>query len=159
MTHVGDSSAALASALIQAWVNTWYGQFYNLAQSAAAAAIAANSTANSTHSAVAIAAHDDGLMRMWALLRQFLYVATPAALVSPLMSFITSHYALTWRLCLVDAYLERWGCMDANEQSIEGASQRIHEDTQRFASGLQSGVATGLTALFQIAVFAPRELR
>ena len=149
-------TAALASALIQAWLNTWYGQFYNLAQSAAATAIAANATANLTHSSAAIAAHELGLSQLWALLWQFFYVAMPAALVSPLISFVTSHYALTWRLCLVDSYLERWERTDPNEQSIEGASQRIHEDTQRFASGLQSGVAVGVTALFQIAVFAPR---
>ena len=149
---------ALISALIQAWVNSWYGSFYNLAQSAAATAISANasSSLDATPTAEVLAAHADGLAQMWALLRQFLLVAMPAALVSPLMSFITSHYALTWRLCLIDSYLTRWHATDPAASGLEGASQRIHEDTQRFASGLQSGVMTGVTALFQLAVFAPR---
>jgi peptide/bleomycin uptake transporter len=52
----------------------------------------------------------------------------------------------------MEAYLTRW---PTNAPPIEGASQRIHEDTQRFASGVQSCVAALLDAGFTLAIFLP----
>ena len=38
---------------------------------------------------------------------------------------------------------------------LRGASQRVHEDTQRFAAGVQGCVATVLDALLTLVVFCP----
>ena len=50
------------------------------------------------------------------------------------------------------AYLEAW---DTQREPIEGASQRLHEDTQRFASGLEGCLITLLDAGFTLCVFTP----
>ena len=54
------------------------------------------------------------------------------------------------------SYLEAW---DTQREPIEGASQRLHEDTQRFASGLEGCLIVVLDAMFTLAVFSPILLR
>ena len=72
-------------------------------------------------------------------------------LVSPFAKLVRSFWAFHWRLALMRRYLELW---DASS-TVEGASQRIHEDTQRFASALQGCLAVVLDAVLTLAVFAP----
>ena len=50
------------------------------------------------------------------------------------------------------SYLHRW---NTAIPALEGASQRVHEDTQRFAAGIQSCVAVILQSVFTLAVFCP----
>jgi peptide/bleomycin uptake transporter len=50
------------------------------------------------------------------------------------------------------SYLNRW---NTTVPAIEGASQRVHEDTQRFASGIQSCVSVVIKSVFTLAVFCP----
>ena len=50
------------------------------------------------------------------------------------------------------SYLHRW---NVTIPAIEGASQRVHEDTQRFAVGIQSCVAVVLQSIFTLGVFCP----
>ena len=144
--------AALATTLVMAFVNQWYGDFYSLAQEAAAAAVARNGTRSSAADDARVA----GLAHLSALLYRFLYVAVPFALLSPVSSFMQSHYVLTWRLALLESYLERWHASESSDSAIEGASQRIHEDTQRFASSLEGGTMTSLRSALTLIVFAPR---
>ena len=145
--------SALASALVSALVNSWYGAFYDLAQGAAQTAILASNNVSSSMEE-AMASHDAGVAKMWELLWRFFVIVMPFAVLQPFASFVGSHYAFAWRLSLVESYLERWEA--ARGESIEGASQRIHEDTQRFASGLRVGLVTWLEAMLTLAVFAPR---
>ena len=53
-----------------------------------------------------------------------------------------------------------WTMLPESERSgihaaIEGAAQRVHEDTQRFAAGIQSCVAVVLQSIFTLVVFCP----
>ncbi len=64
-----------------------------------------------------------------AFLAIFVYVGT---------RFFVSHYIFRWRTAMNDYYTEKW----SQVRHIEGASQRIQEDTMRFASIMEHlGVA------------------
>jgi len=55
-------------------------------------------------------------------------------------SFFVSHYVFRWRTAMNDYYVARWG----EVRTIEGAAQRIQEDTMRFADIVETlGVKTG----------------
>ena len=143
-------AASLAATLVTAWLNGWMGEFYALAQEANAVVVTNASTGSS------LEAQEEGLAHLWMLLWRGLYVLVPFAMLSPVVSFVQSHYALIWRLCLIESYLERWGSADPSKEALEGASQRVHEDTQRFARSLEGGILQSLSALLTLVVFAPR---
>ncbi len=145
-------ASAVGVSLVLAWLNTWYGQFYALAQDAAKEAVEEATSMNATAAEVA---HEAGVRKVWDYLFNALYVLGPLAMLEPAASFVQQHYALTWRMCLVEAYLERWHAADASQDSIEGASQRIHEDTQRFARSLETGIMKTLQSSLTLIVFTP----
>ena len=93
------------------------------------------------------------LAEVYAQLLIFAYLAIPAAIIHPIASWFQSRYALAWRLALIQSYLSRW---EASGVFIEGASQRIQEDTQRFAEGLEVAFATLLDVAFTLSIFTPR---
>jgi ABC-type long-subunit fatty acid transport system fused permease/ATPase subunit len=140
-------------ALLDAFVNTWYGQFYDLGGDAANVIMAAN--LSSSNMTAVLEARDEGLAEVARLMWSFCIVVFPAQIFSPLMEFVNQHFAFTWRLCLMEAYIMRW---EASGCELEGASQRIHEDTQRFATSLQRGTTTLLQSLLKLLVFIPRLL-
>jgi len=68
----------------------------------------------------------------------FVYVAT---------RFFVSHYIFRWRTAMNDYYMERW----PRVRRIEGASQRVQEDTMRFATimeGLGVNIVDSVMTLF-----------
>lgn len=131
------------NAWIKVWTNDWYGRFYDLFQEAGSLASASNVT---THEWKAKQAEVENH------LVEFAYISIVVMLVSPLSKFIRSWWALHWRLCLMHNYVESW---DSNVVSIEGTSQRIHEDTYRFSKGIEMCLSTVLDAIITLAVFAP----
>jgi len=77
-----------------------------------------------------------------AFLAIFIFVAT---------RFLVSHYIFRWRTAMNDYYTEHW----AKLRHVEGASQRIQEDTMRFASIMESlGVAL-IDAIMTLFAFLP----
>ncbi len=66
---------------------------------------------------------------LFALLTDFAEIAFVAILVVVVTSFFVSHYVFRWRTAMNDYYVSRW----EEVRSIEGAAQRIQEDTMRFA--------------------------
>ena len=85
-------------------------------------------------------------------LGDFFLIVAPAVAVHPLAGWIRNWWVFVWRRTLCEAYLFRW---DTNLPPIEGASQRVHEDTQRFAAGIQSCVSVLLESIFTLVVFCP----
>lgn len=64
-----------------------------------------------------------------------------------LTRFFVSHYVFRWRTAMNDYYMSRWG----EVRYIEGASQRVQEDTMRFASiveGLGVAIVDAVMTLF-----------
>ncbi|MCL5769341.1 peptide antibiotic transporter SbmA [Acinetobacter sp. ANC5681] len=60
----------------------------------------------------------------------FLYIAMVAVTFAVINSFFTSHYVFRWRTAMNEYYTENWEQL----RHVEGASQRIQEDTMRFAT-------------------------
>jgi ABC-type long-subunit fatty acid transport system fused permease/ATPase subunit len=85
-------------------------------------------------------------------LYHFAMIVLPLVSATPACKYVRSAWAFLWRTALMRAYLEAW---DTQREPIEGASQRLHEDTQRFASGLEGCLITLLDAGFTLCVFTP----
>ncbi len=93
-------------------INNWYGPFYDLIQAALA------KTRPVT------------LDEFFGYLISFMGIALVAVVIGVLSRFFISHYVFRWRTAMNDYYVANW----AKLRTIEGASQRVQEDTMRFAS-------------------------
>lgn len=118
---------------ISAWLNDWYGTFYNLIQMAL-------TTPNSV------------------TLEQFLgeiltvaYVLIPNITVLVLNAFFIAHYLFRWRRAMTFYYMSHWQRL----RHIEGASQRIQEDTQRFANIVEGLAVSFISSAMTLIVFLP----
>jgi len=114
-------------------INGWYGPFYDFIQNALSRAKPVTS------------AEFVSLLQIFAGLA-FVYVT-----VSVLNSFFTSHYIFRWRTAMNDYYAANWPQL----RTIEGASQRVQEDTMRFAQTLESLGATLIRSLLTLIAFLP----
>ena len=85
-------------------------------------------------------------------LQSFVLIVLPLVSATPACKWARSAWAFLWRMSLMQSYLEAW---DTQREPIEGASQRLHEDTQRFASGLEGCLIVVLDAGFTLCVFTP----
>ena len=85
-------------------------------------------------------------------LQSFVLIVLPLVSATPACKWARSAWAFLWRMSLMQAYLEAW---DTQREPIEGASRRLHEDTQRFASGLEGCLISLLDAGFTLCVFTP----
>ncbi|MBS3847945.1 peptide antibiotic transporter SbmA [Devosia sp. BSSL-BM10] len=118
---------------ISAWLNDWYGSFYNLIQSAL-----------TTPGTVTL---DQFLGEIWTVA----YVLIPNITVLVLNAFFIAHFLFRWRRAMSFFYLSHWQHL----RHIEGASQRVQEDTQRFAN-IVEGLAVSLVAsVMTLIVFLP----
>ncbi len=68
------------------------------------------------------------------LMIDFANIAFVAILVTVATSFFVSHYVFRWRTAMNDYYVSRWD----EVRGIEGAAQRIQEDTMRFADIMET---------------------
>ena len=126
-----------------AWaINAWYERFYDLLQQTAD-----YSSGSGESDPNALPRH-----RVYQSLVEFGILVAPAVVVHPLAGLLRNWWVFSWRRVLMKSYLHRW---NTSIPAIEGASQRVHEDTQRFASGIQSCVAVVLQSIFTLAVFCP----
>ena len=123
-------------------INEWYGRFYDTLQQAVEFS---SGDADDAWRAAQRA-------KVWAQLLEFATIVAPAVAVHPVANYIRNRWVLAWRLALIESYVALW---DTAHPPIEGASQRVHEDTQRFAAGVQGCVATVLDALLTLIVFCP----
>ena len=71
--------------------------------------------------------------------RQFLSIALVAITVGVLNVFFLRHYIFRWRTAMNDFYTANWPRL----RTIEGASQRVQDDTMRF-SGTMQGLGVSL---------------
>jgi peptide/bleomycin uptake transporter len=118
---------------ISAWLNDWYGTFYNLIQSAL-----------TTPNSVTL---DQFLGEIWTVS----YVLIPNITVLVLNAFFIAHYLFRWRRAMTFYYMSHWQHL----RKIEGASQRVQEDTQRFASIVESLAVSFVASIMTLVVFLP----
>lgn len=65
--------------------------------------------------------------------------------------FFVSHYIFRWRTAMNDYYMSHWGRL----RHIEGASQRIQEDTMRFAQTVEGLGVSMVDAVMTLIAFLP----
>jgi peptide/bleomycin uptake transporter len=114
-------------------INAWYGPFYDLIQTGLA------KTAPVT------------ALQYYEGLSGFLKLALVAVMVGILTRFFISHYIFRWRTAMNDFYVAHWGTL----RRIEGASQRVQEDTMRFASTVEDLGVKLIESVMTLIAFLP----
>jgi peptide/bleomycin uptake transporter len=114
-------------------INAWYGPFYNLIQQALSKAGSVTAS------------------QLYLGMLGFAGIAFIAITVGVLSRFFVSHYIFRWRSAMNEYYMANWQKL----RHIEGASQRVQEDTMRFSSTVESlGVAL-VSSLMTLIAFLP----
>ena len=127
-------------------INNWRRPFFDLIQSllkpvgSDAPIEAVNAQATSTATG-----------QFFDLLIEFGEIAFLAIFIFVATRFLVSHYIFRWRTAMNDYYTAHW----LKLRKVEGASQRIQEDTMRFASIMENlGVAL-VEAIMTLFAFLP----
>ncbi|MGI2031489.1 peptide antibiotic transporter SbmA [Rhizobium panacihumi] len=81
----------------------------------------------------------------------FAQIAFLSMFVSILTDFFTSHYIFRWRTAMNNFYMSKWEKL----RHIEGASQRVQEDTMRFSQTLEGLGINLINAVMTLVVFLP----
>jgi peptide/bleomycin uptake transporter len=68
-----------------------------------------------------------------------------------IIDFATQHYIFRWRSSMNEYYVENW----AKLRSVEGASQRIQEDTKRFAAQVEDLGVNFVKSIMTLIAFLP----
>ena len=88
---------------------------------------------------------------MYGLMLTFAQIALVWMVIYVITRFIVSHYIFRWRTAMNDYYMGQW----KRVRHIEGASQRIQEDTMRFA-GIMEGLGVSIIdAIMTLFAFLP----
>lgn len=81
----------------------------------------------------------------------FIYIAMVYVTLAVFNLFFVSHYVFRWRTAMNDYYTAHWEQL----RHIEGASQRIQEDTMRFAKTTEQLSVSLIEALMLLMAFLP----
>ena len=81
----------------------------------------------------------------------FLEIASVSIILAVLLDFFTKHFVFRWRMAMNDFYADNWHKV----RHIEGASQRVQEDTLRFARLMESLGVSFMRSLMTLAAFLP----
>ncbi|USH05617.1 peptide antibiotic transporter SbmA [Grimontia kaedaensis] len=114
-------------------INEWFGSFYNLIQKA----LAEPNTVE--------------FNEFLASCLDFLTIATIYIVVAVILEFFIRHYVFRWRTAMNDYYVSHWSKI----RHIEGASQRIQEDTMRFARIVESLGVSFMRSIMTLFAFLP----
>src|SRR5579883_1300811 len=93
--------------------------------------------------------------QFYAQILTFASIATVAIVVIALTRFFTSHYVFRWRTAMNDYYVANWRRL----RTIEGASQRVQEDTMRFATIMENLGVNFISAVMTLLAFLPLLVR
>lgn len=120
---------------IDVLINHWFGEFYDMIQVALSEPGVQNVAASDYYAS-------------WIV---FAKLALVSITVSVLNSFFVSHYVFRWRTAMNDHYMGLWHKV----RHIEGASQRIQEDTMRFAVIVESLGVRFVDSIMTLIAFLP----
>lgn len=114
-------------------INEWFGSFYDLVQKALA---------------------KPGSITMedyWGQLNLFLRIAMLYVTIAVVLDFFVKHYIFRWRTAMNDYYMQHWDKL----RHIEGAAQRVQEDTMRFATIMEGLGIDFMRSLMVLGAFLP----
>ena len=110
-------------------INEWFGQFYDMIQKALG-----------EPNAITIGEY-------WASLGSFIYLAAIYVAIAVAVSFFTAHFLFRWRSAMVEWYHSVYD----KARTIEGAAQRVQEDTIKF-SRIMEGLGTSFIESIMVLV-------
>ncbi len=114
-------------------INEWFGEFYDMIQKAL-------SKPNSIT-----------IEEYWSSLFSFTTLAAMYVGVAVIVSYFTSHYLFRWRTSMVEWYHSVY----EKARKIEGASQRVQEDTIKFSRIMESLGTSLIEAIMILIEFMP----
>ena len=114
-------------------INEWFGEFYDMIQKALGAP---NSITISEY---------------WASLFSFITLAGIYVAVFVVISFFTQHFLFRWRTSMVEWYHSVYD----KARKIEGAAQRVQEDTVKFSRFLESLGTSLIESIMVLIQFIP----
>ncbi|MEO9340035.1 peptide antibiotic transporter SbmA [Mesorhizobium sp. SB112] len=114
-------------------VNNWYGPFFDLIQGIL------SKTVTSTEG------------QLYVQIGTFTWLALLGMNIAVINAFFVSHWVFRWRHAMNDFYMEHWPTL----RHIEGAAQRVQEDTMRF-SQIMEGLGTSfIESIMTLIAFMP----
>ena len=114
-------------------INEWFGDFYNLIQKALGQPKAIT------------------MGEYMGQLATFGYIAGLYVTVAVFTDFFIKHYVFRWRTAMNDYYAANWHAV----RGIEGASQRVQEDTMRFARLMEGLGVSFMRSVMTLFAFLP----
>ncbi|WP_119388366.1 peptide antibiotic transporter SbmA [Taklimakanibacter lacteus] len=118
-------------------INNWYGPFYDLIQTAVARSAPVTAP------------------QFYQELGGFLGLALVAVAIGVLTRFFISHYIFRWRTAMNDYYVANWQRL----RHIEGAAQRVQEDTMRFSTTMEDLGVSLIGSVMTLIAFLPALMR
>jgi peptide/bleomycin uptake transporter len=88
---------------------------------------------------------------LWNMQIYFLQIGAVAVVINVVTAFFTNHYVFRWRTAMNDYYMSLWPKL----RHIEGASQRVQEDTMRFANIVEGLGVVFINSIMTLVVFLP----
>ena len=114
-------------------INEWFGQFYDMIQKALG-----------TPNAITIGEY-------WASLGTFIYLAAIYVGIAVVVSYFTAHYLFRWRAAMVEWYHSVYD----RARTIEGAAQRVQEDTIKFTRIMEGLGTSFIESIMVLVQFVP----
>ena len=130
-------------------INTWYGKFYDLLQNAGDYVDKPNEGIELFFSQLISL---DYILNGFEGDLSFVVIAFPYIFLAIFTGWFPRIYGLRWREAMTFNYIPKW---QAVESEIEGASQRIQEDCNRFARIIESLGLQVIRALMTLIAFIP----
>jgi peptide/bleomycin uptake transporter len=130
-------------------INNWRRPFFDLVQNALGA------SASKDPDAATVVASEETISsvsaQLFDLIVIFAEIAFLAIFVYVVTRFFVSHFVFRWRTAMNEYYTARW----TEVRHIEGASQRIQEDTMRFAEIMEGLGVSIVDAVMTLFAFLP----
>jgi len=130
-------------------INNWRRPFFDLVQRSL------GDSASQGGETIEIVKAEDAILSdatgMYDLIVIFAEIAFLAIFVYVMTRFFVSHFIFRWRTAMNDYYTSQWKVV----RNIEGASQRIQEDTMRFASIMEDLGVSIVDAVMTLFAFLP----
>lgn len=114
-------------------INEWFGSFYDLIQKAL-----------SEPGSVTLPEYMKELMT-------FLEIAAIFVFIAVVLDYFIKHFIFRWRTAMNDYYMSHWQAL----RHIEGASQRVQEDTMRFARIMEGLGVSFMRSVMTLIAFLP----
>ncbi|QDG76761.1 putative transporter [Labrenzia sp. PHM005] len=114
-------------------LNEWFGSFYDLVQKAL-------TTPGSVEESL-----------YWGELLVFLKIVSVYIVIVVLLEFFIKHFVFRWRTAMNNYYMAHWNVV----RHIEGASQRVQEDTMRFARIMEGLGVSLMRSMMTLVAFLP----